>query len=181
MSSGSSTPSKIKVGRQWGYPIIVTTGKSKHEAILLDCNTDNPQDFLQQNAEVKIRWKVAMYNERVPASDVELQNVDDTVYIRSRKSAAVAVESKKRKANASIENPTAVTSGINVKEEEIETDNDEDNEKPAAINSSVNVKEEEVETDNDDEKMPAAVTSGIKTEEIEQMVMEKKMIGSPKW
>ena len=167
MSSGSSIQSKIKVGRLWGYPIIVTTGKSKHEAILLECNTDNPQDFLKQNVEVKIRWKVAMYNESVPAIDVELQNVD-IGYSRSRKSssAAVAVDSKKRKTTASIENPSVVTSGVNVKEEEIETDNDEDIKKPAAVPSSANVKEEEVETDDDEDKKPAAVTSSaIKTEE----------------
>jgi len=165
--SSSSTLSKVKVGRQWGYPIMVTTGKSKHEAILLECNTDNPQDFLQ-NAEVKIRWKVAMYNESVPASNVELQNVD-TLYTRSRKSATAvaAVDSKKRKTNASIENPSAVTSGVKVKEEEIETDNDEDIKKPAAVSSSANVKEEEVETDNDDEKKPDEVHSNVKEEEVE--------------
>ena len=119
MSSGSSTLSKIKVGRQWGYPIIVTTGKSKHEAILLDCNTDNPQDFLEQNAEVKIRWKVAMYNESVPSSDVMLQSID-TGYNRSRKAAAAVAASKKRKANAiGTEEASAVSSGVNVKEEAI--------------------------------------------------------------
>ena len=175
--SSSSTLSKVKVGRQWGYPIIVTTGKSKHEAILLDCNTDNPQDFLKQNAEVKIRWKVAMYNESVPASNVVLQNVD-TSYNRSRKAAVVAVDStKKRKTNASIENPSAVTSsGIKVKEEEVETDNDEDSEKPDEVPSNANVKEEEVETDNDDDnEIPVAVPSAnVKEEEVETDDEDKK-------
>jgi len=33
IAMSSNNISKIKVGRLWGYPIIVTTGKSKHEAI----------------------------------------------------------------------------------------------------------------------------------------------------
>jgi len=176
----SSNPTKIKVGRLWGYPIIVTTGKSKHEAILLDCNDDNPQLFLQRNVNVKIRWKVAGYNDNVPASDVKLQNID-TEYYRPRRATAYSQHdeppvSKKRKTNnvdkADEDNkPSAVTSGINVKkEEEVETDSDEEVKKPSTVLSGINIKEEEVETDNDeDNKKPSAITSSsgavdIKTE-----------------
>ena len=42
-----------------GISLIVTTGKSKHEAILLECNTDDPKQFLDEQINVKIRWKVA--------------------------------------------------------------------------------------------------------------------------
>ena len=178
MSGGSSTPSKIKVGRLWGYPIVVTTGKSTHEAILLDCNTDDPKQFLNEQIDVNIRWKVAGYNDTVPASNVELQNVD-TLYYLPRKAALAAASAaqgppaKKRKAvdedTTEDKKPFAVTSGVNVKEEEIETDNDTDDNEPVAVPSSTNVKEEKVETDNDDyeEEKPSAVTSGIKTEEVE--------------
>jgi len=174
MSNGSSTLSKVKVGRLWGYPIIVTTGKSKHEAILLDCNTDNPQDFLKQNAEVKIRWKVAMYNDSVPASDVVLQDVDTIYYLPRKAALAASLPAKKRKVDdMEVTKPSIVNSGVNVKEEEIETDNDEDIEKPTAVPSNANIKEEEVETDNDDDDnvKPTAVTSSgsavKKEEEIE--------------
>ena len=176
MSGGSSsTPSKIKVGRKWGYPIIVTIGKSTHEAILLDCNSDDPQEFLNKQIDVNIRWKVAGYNDTVPASNVELQNVD-TLYYLPRKAALAAASAaqgppaKKRKAEATKLSSTVRSSGIKVKEEEIETDNDEDNEKPAAVPSSVNIKEEEIETDNEeDNEKPAAVPSSInvKEEEVE--------------
>jgi len=191
MSSGSSTPSKIKVGRLWGYPIIVTIGKSTHEAILLDCNTDDPQQFLNEQIDVKIRWKVAGYNDSVPVSNVELQNVD-TLYYLPRKAALAAAsaaqgppakkrktidntETKSSRVRSSVETdndednekPAAVPSCINVKEEEgVETDTDDDEEKnPPAVLSSANVKEEEVETD--DEELDSAITSGIKTEDIE--------------
>ena len=151
----SSTISKIKVGRLWGYPVTVTTAKSKHEAILLDCNDNNPQDFLKQNVNVKIRWKVAGYNDNVPAINVKLQNID-TEYYRPRR-AAMATQadepsiSKKRKTIAKSggvkvndkkedidedKKPFAVTSGITIKEEEVETDNDEEMEKPDAVSSS---------------------------------------------
>ena len=178
----TSNLSKIKVGRLWGYPIIVTTGKSKHEAILLDCNDDNPQLFLQRNVNVKIRWKVAGYNDNVPASDVKLQNIDTEYYRPRRAVAAVDTQhdepsvSKKRKTNKNVDigedkKPFAVPSGVIVKEEEIETDNDE--EKPDTVCSSgINIKEEEVETDNDeDNKKPDAVPSStnvnVKEEEVE--------------
>jgi len=169
MSGGSSTPSKIKVGRLWGYPIIVTTGKSTHEAILLDCNTDDPQEFLNKQIDVKIRWKVAGYNDTVPARDVVLQNVD-TLYYLPRKAALAASAAqgptKKRKVDDTAEDNKPST--VSIKKEEIETDNEEDNEKPAAVTSGT-VKEEEVETDNDDYEVekPSAVTSSIKKEEVE--------------
>ena len=182
----SSTISKIKVGRLWGYPVTVTTAKSKHEAILLDCNDNNPQDFLKQNVNVKIRWKVAGYNDNVPAINVKLQNID-TEYYRPRR-AAMATQadepsiSKKRKTIAKSggvkvndkkedidedKKPFAVTSGITIKEEEVETDNDEEMEKPDAVSSSslVQIKSEDIETDSDSEMRPSAVTSGINVKE----------------
>ena len=192
----SGTISKVKVGRLWGYPIIVTTGKSTHEAILLDCNTDDPQEFLNEQIDVKIRWKVAGYNDTVPARDVTLQDIDTQYYV-PRKAATMAAESlsKKRKttsdapnskhnstntmSNVNINNedtneeedkkPSAVTSSVNIKEEEIETDNDDDNNEPVAVPSSANVKEEDVETDEEGDEKPQAVTSStnIKEEEVE--------------
>jgi len=131
MSSGSSTLSKIKVGRLWGYPIIVTTGKSKHEAILLECNTDDPQQFLDEQIDVKIRWKIAGYNESVPARNVVLQDIDGFPASKKRKIKLPSV-SKKRRIDKNVgiadkDKPSAVTSGIHVKkEEEVETDNDEE-------------------------------------------------------
>jgi len=132
---------------------------------------------------VKIRWKVAGYNDNVPASDVKLQNID-TEYYRPRRAAATSDSqhdepsvSKKRKTNKNVDigdedkKPSAVTSGVIVKEEEVETDNDE--EKPDTVCSSgINIKEEEVETDNDeDNKKPDAVPSSsstnVKEEEVE--------------
>lgn len=72
-------------------------GKSKHEAILLECNTDDPKQFLDEQIDVKIRWKVAD-TESVPTRNVELQNIDTIDNsLRIRKAAAVAVDSKKRK------------------------------------------------------------------------------------
>ena len=120
------------------------------------------------------------YNDSVPVSNVELQNVD-TLYYLPRKAALAAAcaaqgpPAKKRKAIDDTEDTKSSrvrSSGMKVKEEEIETDNDEDNEKPAAVPSCINVKEEEgVETDNDDdeEKNPPAVLSSanVKAEEVE--------------
>ena len=181
MMNSTPLPSKIKVGRLWGYPIIVTTGKSKHEAILLDCNDDNPQLFLQRNVNVKIRWKVAGYNDNVPASNVKLQ--DDTDYYRPRRAVATAADlqhdepsvSKKRKINRKVDigdedkKPSAVTSGVHVKkEEEVETDNDDEEMiKPDTIssNGAVHIKSEDIETDSDSEMKPSAVTSGINVKE----------------
>jgi len=159
-SSSSSIPSKIKVGRLWGYPIIVTTGKTKHEAILLECNTDNPRDFLNKQIDVMIRWKVAGYNESVPASSVELQNIDTQYYLPRKAAPSVdqGPAKKRKEANDAIDDtantkPFAVTSS-NVKEEEVETDTDEDEEKKssAALSSGANVKEEEIETDAEEEE-----------------------------
>ena len=56
MSSGSNLS---KSRQTMGISLIVTTGKSKHEAILLECNTDDPKQFLDEQINVKIRWKVA--------------------------------------------------------------------------------------------------------------------------
>ena len=77
---------KIKVGRQSGYPIIVTQGKIDHEAILLDCEDydDDPQTYLTtvidsdvDCGDVKIKWKVAGYTDYVPATSVRLQLHED--------------------------------------------------------------------------------------------------------
>ena len=79
---------KIKVGRQSGYPIIVTQGKIDHEAILLDCEDydDDPQTYLTtvidsdvDCGDVKIKWKVAGYTDYVPATSVRLQQQHDDV------------------------------------------------------------------------------------------------------
>ena len=68
----------VKEGRVSGYPIVVTqvgsSRESKQDAILLECNTENPQDFLDRNKDgmVKIRWKFAAYNDSVPTNTVRL-------------------------------------------------------------------------------------------------------------
>ena len=69
---------KIKIGRTSGYPIVVTQGKTEHDAILLNCNTDNPQDYLTKHIHkrVKIRWQGAGYNDDVLASSVRLKHID---------------------------------------------------------------------------------------------------------
>jgi len=192
----SSNFSKIKVGRVWGYPIVVTTGKSKHEAILLNCD-DNPQEFLEQHVNVKIRWKVAGYTANVPVSDVELQNID-TSYYRPR-GATTGLETPSQQSEAeesSVEtevpedNTTKklqaetyrqedntgskdmrkpddiVSSGVAVKTEEAETDSDEDK-KPLDVTSSADIKMENIETDNKDEEEQPSTERRVKTEEVE--------------
>ena len=179
----SSNFSKIKVGRVWGYPIVVTTGKSKHEAILLNCD-DNPQEFLEQHVNVKIRWKVAGYTANVPVSDVELQNID-TSYYRPR-GATTGLETPSQQSEEAVtsnhEEPsveTEVPKDNTTKELQAETQTNDANiikenntgskdmRKPDdIISSGVAVKTEEAETDSGgedkmDERMPEAVTSGV--------------------
>ena len=77
---------KIKVGRTWGYPIVVTQGKTEHESILLGCDDDNPQEYLNTTKNdnvVKIKWKVAGYNDIVPASSVRLHALYTNTNINS--------------------------------------------------------------------------------------------------
>jgi len=68
----------VKEGRVSGYPIVVTqegsSRESQQDAILLGCNTENPQNFLDRNKDgmVKIRWKFAAYNDSVPTNTVRL-------------------------------------------------------------------------------------------------------------
>jgi len=68
----------VREGRVSGYPVEVTqegsSRESKQDAILLGCNTENPQDFLNMNKDgmVKIRWKFAAYNDSVPTNTVRL-------------------------------------------------------------------------------------------------------------
>ena len=95
--------SKIKVGRVSGYPIVVTQGKSEHDAILLDDDFvyEDPQEFLDRISKthrlalqqgparkvilgekegqrlVEIRWTVAGYNDCVPVADVRLKPPED--------------------------------------------------------------------------------------------------------
>ena len=72
----------VKEGRVSGYPIVVTQAGSSREnqqdAILLGCNTENPQDFLDRNKDgmVKIRWKFAAYKDSVPTNSVRLVALD---------------------------------------------------------------------------------------------------------
>ena len=67
---------KIKVGRVYGHHVLVKQGKLEHEAILLGCD-DDPESFLAHNKEeskrVKIKWKIAGYNDYAQAKDVRLQ------------------------------------------------------------------------------------------------------------
>ena len=77
---------KIKVGRVSGYPVVVRTGKSEHEAILIDpaCDYKNPEIFLdiksgfgnERPQNVNIRWSVAGYDDSVPAKSVRLKPLD---------------------------------------------------------------------------------------------------------
>ena len=172
----SSNLSKIKVGRVWGYPIVVTTGKSKHEAILLGCD-DNPQEFLEQHVNVKIRWKVAGYNGNVPVSDVELQNID-TSYYRPRGSATASeTPQQSEEEEPSIETEVPEDNMIKLLAESNDVDivkenntGSKDIRKPdGIISSGVAVKTEEAETDSDEDKKPLDVTSSadIKMENIE--------------
>ncbi|KAL9184754.1 hypothetical protein ACHAXT_012724 [Thalassiosira profunda] len=64
----------IRVGRVNGYPVVVTQGKSEHEAILLGCDDGDPRQFLAQNADgkVKIKWIIAGYNDKVSPTMVRL-------------------------------------------------------------------------------------------------------------
>ena len=68
---------KIKVGRVYGYHVLVKQGKLEHEAILLGCH-DDPESFLAHNKEeskrAKIKWKIAGYNDYAQAKDIRLQN-----------------------------------------------------------------------------------------------------------
>ena len=47
---------KIKIGRTSGYHIVVTQGKNEHDAILLGCNTDDPQTYISKHN--RTRWRL---------------------------------------------------------------------------------------------------------------------------
>jgi len=175
---------KVKVGRVWGYPITVKQGKNEHEAILIeDCN-DDPQQFLSSHiGDVKIRWKVAGYNDKVNVNSITLQSIHGTN--EPRKAAAAASEkistsaSKKRKTNeysaiATTDNngtdnakPSTVTSGIGIKQEQENTDDENDMKKIAASAVTSCVKTEDVYTDGEDDMKLETVTStaNIKSED----------------
>jgi len=177
---------KIKVGRTWGYPIVVTQGKTEHEAILLGCDDDNPQEYLNttknDNVDVKIKWKVAGYNDIVPASSIRLHALYTNINING--------SSSNRKSRIETDNtPSTVTSNhvdLAVKKEEIDTDEEDNNSMPLAVTScGIAIKSEEVETDNEeeDDRNPEAVVSSstavIKSEEIETDNEEEDSKPSP--
>jgi len=162
----------VKEGRVSGYPIIVKQVGSEHDAILLGCKaTDNPQEYLDNNKDgkVKIRWKFAGYNGLVSTSTVRL-NVVDFKPPPIRKAAALSSllergEGVKNNDGSKEPTPSIVTSQLGIKSEDIDADSVatdpmyNDDVVPMAVTSEIiNVKTEEEETD-DDEPKPSAVTS----------------------
>ena len=80
---------KIKSGRTVGYPITVTQGganrDSQHDAILLNCDDTNPEDYLAKFAHddrVKIRWLHAGWNDFVAVGTIQLKKMDTSPPIR---------------------------------------------------------------------------------------------------
>lgn len=88
IDAGAMRYNKIKVGRVSGYPVVVRTGKSEHEAILFcdDKRFTDPQNFLDfkrrssvrghRPRDVEIRWTVAGYDAVVPSNSVRLKPPD---------------------------------------------------------------------------------------------------------
>lgn len=73
---------KIKAGRTLGYPITVTQDgvnrNSQHDAILLNCNDENPEEYLAKfayNDKVKIKWVHAGYNDSVAVGTITLKKM----------------------------------------------------------------------------------------------------------
>ena len=179
----SAPYSKIKVGRASGYPVVVTQGKSEHEAILRGCGDDeNVEAHLADNIDgnVKIRWKTAGYDDSVPTKSVRLQNLGGAAHpVLGRRAVALsnlpADATKKADASDEGRNPEAVTSSVAVKSEDAaygEDTYDEDSRKPAAVTSGVAVKSEDSaygeDTDDEDNRKPAAVTSGVEVKSEEK-------------
>eukprot|EP00581_Thalassiosira_minuscula_P014710 CAMPEP_0183719358 /NCGR_PEP_ID=MMETSP0737-20130205/12337_1 /TAXON_ID=385413 /ORGANISM="Thalassiosira miniscula, Strain CCMP1093" /LENGTH=502 /DNA_ID=CAMNT_0025949075 /DNA_START=12 /DNA_END=1520 /DNA_ORIENTATION=+ len=147
--------STVKVGRVYGYPIVVTQGKIEHEAILLNCTNIDPEAFLTQNAgaNVKIRWKVAGYIDHVPANDVRLQQMTGAPTIRTTRAAARVASSK--------EGTNAIEKAASIKAEyAADTDSEDENKAwahkvchkvPFDVKSNANVKDE-YSQDTDDEQ-----------------------------
>ncbi len=70
---------KIKSGRTLGYPITVIQGVAQHDAILLDCNEQDPEEYLEKLADdyrVKIRWLHAGWTDFVPVGSIALKEID---------------------------------------------------------------------------------------------------------